>query len=101
MGLIPPHLQCYTSEAQHSAEDANVILFKTKKDYEEARPKFKLEAGQAMAILRKHKVSALKQSRIRDTSADKSTVPRYQWYKESYEKLRKVIQIPSVRASSM
>ena len=34
-------------------------------------------------------------------SADKSMVPLYQWYKESYEKLRKVIQISSVRASSM
>ena len=48
----------YAEEAQHSAENAKVILFKTKKDYEEARPKFKLEAEQVMAILKQHKESA-------------------------------------------
>ena len=50
----------YAEEAQHSAQDAKVILFKTKKDYEEARPKFKLEAEQAIDILKKLKESALK-----------------------------------------
>ena len=30
-------------------------------------------------------------------SADKSVVPQYQWYKEGYEKLRKVIQMHAIR----
>ena len=29
-------------------------------------------------------------------SADKSGVPQYQWYKESYEKLRKVMQMHAI-----
>ena len=35
-------------------------LLKTKKDYEEAIAKFKFEAKQAMAILKKHKEAVLK-----------------------------------------
>ena len=50
----------YAEEAKHSAEEAKVILLKTQKDYEEAKAKFKLEAEQAMAILKKHKEAALK-----------------------------------------
>jgi hypothetical protein len=45
----------YAEEGKHSAEEAKVILLKTKKDSEEAIAKFKFEAKQAMAILKKHK----------------------------------------------
>ena len=41
----------YAEEAKSSAEEAKVILLKTKKDPEEAIAKFKLEAEQAKAIL--------------------------------------------------
>ena len=48
----------YTEEGIHSAEEAKVILLKTKKDSEEAIAKFKFEAKQANAILKKHKEAA-------------------------------------------
>ena len=38
------------TQAKHSAEEAKVILLKTKQDSEEAIAKFKLEAAQAKAI---------------------------------------------------
>ena len=50
----------YAEEGKHSAEEAKVILLKTKKDSEEAIAKFKVEAKKAMAILKKHKDAALK-----------------------------------------
>ena len=40
---------------KHSAEEAKVKLLRTKKDSEEAIAKFKLEAKQAKAIIKKHK----------------------------------------------
>ena len=44
----------YAEEAKHSAEEAKIILLKTKKDYEDAIAKFKLEAEQSKAIMKKH-----------------------------------------------
>ena len=44
----------------HSAEEAKVILLKTKKDCEEAIAKLKFEAEQAKAILKKHKEATKK-----------------------------------------
>ena len=52
--------QNYAEEAKRSAEEAKLILLKTKKDSEEAIARFKLEAEQAMAILKEHKDAALK-----------------------------------------
>ena len=48
----------YAKEAKHSAEEAKVILLKTKKGSEEAMAKFKLNAEQAKAVLKKHKEAA-------------------------------------------
>ena len=45
----------YAEEAKHSAEEAKLILLKTKKDSDEAIAKFKLEPEQDMATLKKHK----------------------------------------------
>ena len=50
----------YAEEANHSAEEAKIILLKIKKDYEEAIAKFKLEAQQSKAIIKKHKEAAKK-----------------------------------------
>ena len=58
----------YAEEAKHSAEEAKVILLKTKKDSEEAITKFKLEAEQAKAILKKHKEAAKKNNRFFSSS---------------------------------
>ena len=44
------HKTIKTKEANNYPGEAKVILLKTKKDSEEARAKFKLEAQQAMAI---------------------------------------------------
>ena len=51
-----------TKEDKHFAEQENAILFKTKKDPEEAIGKFKLDAEQAKAILKKNKEAAKKQN---------------------------------------
>ena len=48
----------YAEEAKYSAEEAMDKLLKTKKDSEEAIAKFKLEAEQAKAILKKHNEAA-------------------------------------------
>ena len=50
----------YAKQAKHSAEEAKVILLKTKKDSEEAIAKVKIEAEQAKANLKKHKEAAKK-----------------------------------------
>ena len=47
-------------ESKHSAEEAKIKLLKTKKDSEEAIPKFKIEAEQPKVILMKHKETAKK-----------------------------------------
>ena len=44
----------YAEEVKHSAEEAKVILLKTKKNSEKVIAKFKLEAEQSKAILKKH-----------------------------------------------
>ena len=51
-----PHL--IPKEANNYAKEAKVILLKIKKYPEEAIAKFKLEAEQAKAILKKHKEAA-------------------------------------------